>query len=292
MEKSKVLILGSAGMLGQALGEEFEKKDEYLVTGWDREDIDLTNFLDLEKALNEVKPAIVINAAAYNAVDKCEEDEEEFEKAVALNGKLPEALAHLSNELQFLLIHYSTDYIFDGEKKSGYREGDEPNPISKYGMSKYLGEKAVQENTKNFYLIRLSKLFGKPGISSVAKKSFFETILAKAKENPSTPLRVVQGETSCFTYAPDLAQATRSLIEDRVPMGIYHLPNEGGATWYEGARELFRQAQLKVEIEPVPPETFARPAKRPANSILENTKRPKLRPYEEALADFLAQMVQ
>ncbi|MEP7162729.1 MAG: NAD(P)-dependent oxidoreductase [Candidatus Moraniibacteriota bacterium] len=316
MENSKVfrvLILGSKGMLGQALLEEFRELSGYAVTAWDKEEIDLTDFGVLEEALRKQNPNIVINAAAYNAVDDCEEDTREFEKAVVLNAKLPENLAQFSSKFGFFLVHYSTDYVFDGtlevgqasggcqsgaccggnchgSDNAGYDEEALPHPLSKYGETKLAGEGFVRGQTQNYYIIRLSKLFGRPGTSTVAKHSFFEVMLDKGKRGEV--IKVVDGEKSCFTYAPDLARATRTLLEDACPSGIYHLPNEGGATWYEATQALFGLAGLTLPIEPISPEAFSRKAKRPIFSVLLNTQRPLLRPYTEALRDYLGEMVQ
>jgi dTDP-4-dehydrorhamnose reductase len=256
--------------------------------------------------LEEVKPDIVINAVAYNAVDLCEESDAEYAKALALNVKLPEALTKISQQLNFLLVHYSTDYVFDGaleenkmktgccgggccgagSSQVGYNEESVPNPLSRYGESKYQGERAVEE-AKEYYLIRLSKLFGKPAQSLAGKKSFFDMMLAAGKAKPV--IQVVDDEKSCFTYAPDLAEATRALIEAGEPWGIYHLVNQGATTWYEAVQELFAQAHIKATIEPVGSEAFPRKAKRPKCSVLLNTKRPQLRFYQEALREYLQQ---
>lgn len=305
----KVLILGAKGMLGQALVEEFENAGTYVVTGWDREEIDLTDFDALGNALAEARPDIVINVAAYNAVDQCEEDDVEYVKALLLNAELPEFLAKQSAEKEFLLVHYSTDYVFDGlleENKAktgccgggccgagssqvGYDEASLPNPISRYGLSKYRGEDGVRKNAAKYYLIRLSKLFGKPAQSVAGKKSFFEIMLEAGKTKDY--VQVVDSEKSCFTYAPDLASATRKLLEDGEDSGTYHLVNTDAVTWYEAVQELYTQAQIGATIQPVGSEAFPRKAKRPRCSVLLNTKRPALRPYQEALKEYLTNMV-
>lgn len=304
----KVLILGSLGMLGQELTRVFAADPEYAVTGWDRDDLDLTDFDVLRHKLSEFRPSIVINAAAYNAVDACEEDDAEFAKALALNRDLPKALAEASRSEGFTLVHYSSDYVFDGTLEppeaircagaccggnchgtpEGYDEASMPNPISRYGESKLAGENAVREQAEKYYLIRTSKIFGKPGTSSAAKRSFFDAMLeiGRTKESVSA----VDSEKSCFTYAPDLAAATKKLLETRAAYGIYHLTNANPVTWYEGAVELYRQAGIGTPVKAVTPDEFPRPAKRPAFSVLANTKFPPLRPYEEALKEYLHQI--
>ncbi len=306
----KLLILGSQGMLGQELSKLFAVDAAYAVTAWDREDVDMTDFAVFGARLEAEKPDIVINAAAYNAVDLCEADDAEYAKALALNRDLPDFLAKKSVEQGFILVHYSSDYVFDGTltespmktgccgggccgnkgssgstTKLGYAEDALPNPLSRYAETKYAGERVVQEHAKKYYLIRLSKLFGKAGVSPEAKRSFFEIMLEAGQSK--SEVKVVDSEKSCFTYAPDLAQATKELIESGDAWGIYHLPNSGGVTWYQVVQELYDQVGLATPIIPVGSEAFPRPAKRPRYSVLLNTKRPPLRPYQEALREFL-----
>ncbi len=312
MEKKKILILGSLGMLGQELTRVYSRDEQYEVTAWDREDIDVTDFVVLEKRVRELQPSVVINAVAYNAVDRCETDDTEYAKALTLNRDVPKKLAELSIILGYTFIHYSTDYVFDGaleENKArtgccgggccgagavgvGYDESSLPNPLSRYGESKYAGERMVREQAEQYYVIRLSKLFGNPGKSVEAKRSFFSVMLEQADRSTGLTaskkeVQVVDAEKSCFTYAPDLAQATKELIESGSAFGIYHLANEGAATWYEAVQELYRLAKKETLVTAVSSETFPRPAKRPQCSALLNTKRPKLRHYTAALEEFL-----
>ena len=306
VEKKKVLILGSLGMLGQELVEVFSRDEKYAVTAWDREDINVTDFSALEERLGALRPDMVMNAVAYNAVDACEAGGEEYQKALSLNRDVPKFLAELSAKQGFLFVHYSTDYVFDGaleENKArtgccgggccgagssnqvGYNEEALPNPISRYGESKYAGERAVRNQAKEYYLIRLSKLFGRPGKSAEAKRSFFAVMLEQA--GAKNAVEAVDDEKSCFTYAPDLAHATKELIESESESGTYHLINEGAATWYEAVQELYAFAEKEVVVTPVGSDAFPRQAKRPSCSVLLNTKRPKLRHYTEALEEFV-----
>jgi dTDP-4-dehydrorhamnose reductase len=284
----KVLILGSQGMLGQELVKVFSSDERYTVTGWDYADIDVTDFAAAEEKIRTSAPEIILNAVAYNAVDACEESDEEYRKVLLLNAEVPKFLARVAKEMSAVFVHYSTDYVFDGESAEGYEEEDEPRPLSRYGESKREGEKNVLAVEGKNYLIRLSKLFGRAAASETAKKSFFEKMLQAAKGK--TEVTVVDDELSCFTYAPDLAQSTKDLIEAAAPYGIYHLANSGGATWYEAARELYTQAHIGVTIQPVGSDVFLRKALRPKCSILRNTKRPLLRPYQEALREYLSKM--
>jgi dTDP-4-dehydrorhamnose reductase len=280
----RIIIIGAHGMLGQDLVRVFEKDMNWEVFAYDRGEIDITSEESLREKIDKIDPGVVINATGYNAVDKCETDEIEYELAKKMNGYGPGMLAKVCKENDIPMVHYVSDYVFDGEKKE-YIESDRPNPISNYGRSKFLGEQEIQKNTDKYYLIRTSKLFGTPGRSSMSKKSFFDTMINFSKDN--SRMKIVDEEKSCFTYTPDLAEETKKIIEEPVPFGIYHVINEGPCTWYEAACELFKMAKIEVEVEPVPSSEFPRPAKRPQSSILINTKLKPLRNYKDALQEYL-----
>lgn len=280
----KALVLGSEGMLGQELVRSFGEAG-FSVTGWDFGDIDVTDTDAAREKISALSPDVILNAVAYNAVDRCEEDGAEAEKARRLNVEVPGELAAVANGLGAVFAHYSTDYVFDGEQTTGgYAEDAAPNPVSVYGKSKLDGERAVAAAGGTYYVIRLAKLFGKPAVSAGGKESFFAKMadVAQGKESVSA----VDDENGRFTYAPDLADATLSLVLDKAPYGTYHLTNEGTATWYGALVEYFRIAGIGTAVEPVSADAFPRPAKRPKDSTLLNTKRPALRDYREALRDF------
>ncbi len=282
----KILILGAKGNLGQQLVKVFSPDNEVL--GWDRGEIDITDRELVFKKTSDLKPELVINAAAYNAVDKCEASDDEYELAKKINIDGPKFLAEACLKVGATLVHYSTDYVFDGVKKSGYIETDEPKPINRYGKTKFHGEKRILELSGSglkWYLIRTSKLFGSKAESEMAKQSFFDIMLEQALTEPS--LEVVDEEISCFTYTPDLAKATKELVDGGHGYGIYHLTNSGSCTWYSAAVELFKLAGIKIEVKPITGEKLVRPAKRPKYSVLLNTKLPPLRDYREALAEYL-----
>jgi len=299
----KVLIIGNKGMLGQELVKlllsSISGEKDYEVIGWDLNEIDITDEPKARKKIITLAPEIIINAAAYNAVDKAE-DLVEFELAKKLNGLAPGYLATIAKDLGAVFVHYSTDYVFDGQKEKGYLENDEPSPLSNYGRSKLMGEQEVlhiggyaelgqshSQRGGKFYIIRLQKLFGRPAQSSLAKKSFFETMLFLAQIKKE--IEVVDEDLSNFTYAPDLAKQTEYLIKNNFPSGIYHITNEGNpTTWFGAVKILFEMAGIKdVKLIPVSGNKFTRPAKRPKYSILWNTKLPPLRPWPEALKEFL-----
>ncbi len=274
-------------MLGQELVRVFSDDEKCHVVGWDQEEIDVTDEARLRSRVLELRPDIILNAIAYNAVDTCETDEAEYAKAIALNVTLPRNLARLARELDAVLVQYSTDYVFGGAvgRTDPYTEDASQEPVQRYGQTKAAGECEVLAVGGKAYVIRLSKLFGKPAASAGGKQSFFGMMLELGRTKPE--VMAVDGEQSCFTFAPDLAEASKELIEDRATFGVYHLVNEGVATWYEGVRELYRLAGIKTKVIPVASDHFPRPARRPEFSALANTKRPKLRPYTETLAEFL-----
>lgn len=283
-----ILILGAQGNLGTQLIKTFSVSNQETI-GLDRQDLNFLDFEALADRLLLIKPTVIINAAAYNAVDKCEEEGVEKQLAIKLNHDLPNFLADFCFSQNIFLIHYSTDYVFSGfEKNKLFPEDSPTNPINFYGRSKASGEQEILEAGSRglkYYLIRTSKLFGPAGNSNFAKPSFFDMILNLAQNG--NILRAVDGEYSCFTYTPDLALATKELYLAQAPAGVYHLINEGVATWCDGVLELLRIKKLSNQVIPVANEFFPRPAKRPFVSSLENTKRPKLRSWREALAEYL-----
>ena len=290
--QKKVLILGAKGNLGGQLVKIFS--DDYEVIAWDRGEIDITDKELVFKKVNDVKPDIIINAAAYNAVDKCESDEQQFELATKLNGEAVGYLAESALEVNAVLVHYSTDYVFFGDNKeglpaqAGYKEDDEPKPVNKYGETKLIGEQELITRSGSglkWYLIRTSKLFGPKGESGLTKQSFFDTILQLSKKRDY--IDVVDEEVSCFTYTPDLAKATKELVESGRGYGVYHIVNSKSCTWYEAALELSNVAGVDIKVNPVTSDKFPRPAKRPKYSVLLNTKLEPLRDWREALEEYL-----
>lgn len=276
----KVLIIGSKGMLGHDLMAVFGDLNP---VGADKKELDIADGAAVEKFILDLKPDIIINAAAYTDVDGCETNQD---SAMKVNGYAVGYLAKISQKIGAILVHYSTDYVFDGKKPEGYKEDDEPkNPVNFYGKSKLLGEKLLKENCKNYYLIRTSWLFGKNG------KNFVDTILRIGKEKKE--LKVVNDQYGKSTYTVDLAKKTKELLEGKYPFGIYHITNEGTTTWYDFTLKIFEiykkmhpEEKLAKVILCASAE-FPRPAKRPAWSILLNTKLPPSRPWQEAIKEYL-----
>src|SRR5680860_1518931 len=233
---AKILILGAKGNLGQELVKIFRAGNE--IIAWDRGEIDISDRELILKKIGDVKPELIINAAAYNAVDKCEASDEEYELAKKVNIDGPKFLAEACLKTGATLVHYSTDYVFNGSLESGYNENEVPKPINRYGKSKFHGEKRILELSGaglKWYLIRTSKLFGPKGESEISKASFFDIMLEQSRNKPE--LEIVDEELSCFTYTPDLAETTRELVYGDYGYGIYHLTNSGASTWYSAALE-------------------------------------------------------
>lgn len=281
----KILLTGASGTLGQDLLKIFrEAGHEVLAT--DREILDITKKESVENFVQKHAPQLIINAAAYNFVDKVE-DAQFYPLAAAVNIDGPKYLAISAAKREIPFVHYSTDYVFAGKKPEGYAENDEPDPISQYGKTKALGEAAVKAAGGMCYIFRLSKIFGTTGLTDMSKPSFVHLMLKLAKEQPL--LKIIDEEVGCPTYTKDVAHMTLQLLTESYPGGIYHLINDGpGVTPYEFAEEIFAIAGVTTPRIPVHADAFPpRPAARPKFAALLNTKTPKLRSRVEALREFL-----
>ncbi|MBI5755131.1 dTDP-4-dehydrorhamnose reductase [Candidatus Peregrinibacteria bacterium] len=268
-----ILLFGKNGMLGSELCETL--KDFPLET-FLQEGLDISDREALFSAIRSRKPTHVINAAAYTNVDGAETHQEE---AFLVNAEAVKNMAEACRATNSILIHFSTDYVFDGTSKAGYREDAPRNPISVYGASKALGEEYLHNILPNHYIIRTSWLYGPNG------KNFVDTILSLAKK--STELRVVDDQIGSPTFTCDLAPAILPFLTDHLPFGMYHRTNDGVTNWAEFAEEIVRVVQLNTKIIHIKTKDFPRPAKRPQNSTLLNTKLPRLRPWNEGLSDYL-----
>ncbi len=281
---SKVLILGSSGLLGQALSDAFAS--DFEVVTWDRAEIDVTQREEVFQKISSLKPDYIINAVAFNDVDKIETDPAVYKLAKAVNAEAVGSIAECARKIGATVVHYSSDYVFAGDSERGYEEESKPNPVSKYGETKAEGERLLQKNIDQLYLIRLSRLFGPAGKNSISKKSFVDLIAEVAMKG--NELRLVDEEMSCPTYSVDLARFTLKLIKDKMPFGIYHGANSGTSTWYSLAQEVLRLKKISVKITPIKSSEYPRPAKRPLFSELINTKTPKQRDWKEALREYLS----
>ncbi len=278
-----ILLLGSQGNLGTQINKVFNVNHN--VIALDKEDLNLLDFYKVERKINSLSFDLMINCVAYNNVDKCEEDDESWKTALKLNADLPAILAKLALKNNSIFIHYSSDYVFGKrDRKEPYLEHEVPEPVNRYGLSKYYGEKEVEKLESQglkYYLIRTSKLFGPKGVSKNSKSSFFDVMLNLSKKQEE--LKVVDSEISAFTYTVDLAESSKHLVDKNYPSGIYHLINKGQATWYQGAKELFKILKKDVNITSIDSKDLSRPAKRPNYSLLANTKTKPLEYWKQAL---------
>jgi len=275
----RVLILGCKGTLGGQLMKLYPE-----ATGWDREDVDVLDFPALRARVASLSsaPGAIINCVAFNDVDGAEDRPHQ---AHALNAEFPGRLAQFTGELGIPLVHYSTNYVFDGARGE-YVETDQPAPLSAYGRSKRDGEERIAEAAAHCYIVRTAVIFGPKGESDLSKKSFVDLMRDLSAQRDT--IEAVSDEINSVTYAPDLAAGTRDLLERLPAPGIYHLTNRGSASWFDLAGEIFRIAGKTVNLLPVPSTRFPRKALRPAKAILHNTRLPELRPWQEALAEFLS----
>lgn len=277
-----IIILGGMGMLGQDLAYVFK---DFTPLVWDRENLDITNKEAIEVKFNELKPKIVINAAAYNFVDKAEEDDA-YQVALKVNADGPKNIAEVCASIDATFLHYSTDYVFAGDQQEGYQEDDRPSPQSRYAESKLKGEQNVLAVHGKNYVVRTCRLFGNAGAGAGSKQSFVDLMISLAAKKDQ--LDVVNEEVACPTYSLDLARQTRVLLEGEFTPGIYHMTNQGACTWFEFASEIFKQENIDIKVNAVGADAFPRPAARPAYSALNNTKLPSMRSWQEALAEYLS----
>lgn len=275
---TEYLIIGADGTLGTSFSKLLALAHPVL---WTQRDIDLTDVAAIESKIRAASPNILINAAAYTNVDGAESDES---TANLINGSAVQMLAKACGTIGAQFVHFSTDYVFDGSAKDGYREHDVPNPINAYGRSKLLGEQLAAEELPTTLIVRTSRLYGNATVAT-AKKNFVVRMLELATQQPE--IKAVDDERTSPTYADDLARATISLIKDGA-RGIYHRTNDRSCTWYEFAQEIFRQAKKEVDVTPVPGSAFPRAAKRPVHSTLLTTKVPALRAWQDALTEYLS----
>lgn len=272
----RILIAGAAGQLGRSLREVLTAHE---VVAGDRDFLDITRLGDVRAALAAHRPAVVINAAAYNLVDRAETDRD---AAFALNEAGPRNLALASAQVGAAIVHVSSDYVFDGTATVPYDESATPHPRSVYGESKLAGERAVAAANPRHHVVRTAWLYHEEG------QNFPLTMLAQGARGP---VRVVDDQRGSPTYALHLARALARLIGTEA-YGLRHLAGSGGASWYELTRALFRRAGLSAEVTPVKTGEFPRPALRPAYSVLATAREPRIElpPWEEGLDEFVRRL--
>ncbi|NQS89187.1 dTDP-4-dehydrorhamnose reductase [Patescibacteria group bacterium] len=277
----KILITGANGQLGTDFCKIFQDCDVIPLT---HADIEITSMDSVEKALDQHKPDVVINTAAYVRVDDCETHPE---KAFLVNAVGVKNIAEASQALGATLVRISTDYVFDGKKSTPYTEDDTPNPINIYGISKLAGEQYAKL-AERYYIIRVSSLFGIAGARGKGG-NFVETMIKKAKSKEK--ITVVDDVIISPTYTKDTARVIKKIIEEGLPYGIYHAANTGYCSWYEFTKKIFELLKWSTDLNPIKTEDLTLKAKRPIFSALENRKLPsyslKMSNWHEALREYL-----
>lgn len=275
----RILITGAKGMLAKAVIDQFKDNNELILT--DVSELDITDENNTNEFITRIKPKYIINCAAYTAVDKAEED---IELAKKVNSIGPKNLAIAAKKNDAILIHISTDYVFNGELdiSKSYIEDDEIAPVTVYGKTKAEGEKNIIEKCDKYYILRTAWLYGDGN-------NFVRTMIKLGKEKEE--INVVSDQHGSPTYTVDLASIISQVIEKKLPYGIYHSTNEGFTTWYDFTKKIFEIANLNCKVNPVTSEEFIRPAKRPKNSKMSKDKLlrnnvvvPK---YEDALKRYI-----
>ena len=282
----KVLLFGGAGQLGTDLRKTRPAGVDLVCPG--RAEADIADAGDVGPLLERHAPDVVLNAAAFNLTDQCEID-----PAVAFraNAEGPRVLAALARARGARLLHFSTDYVFDGTKTAPYVESDVPRPLSQYGQSKREGEQGVLSASPDFWVVRSSSLFGRAGSRGLGG-NFVESILARARSG--APLTVVNDVRMSPTYTRDLAERAWALVTRAVPGGVYHVSNGGSCTWFEFAVEILRAAAVRADVLPLRSDQWPAKFSRPVQSALASERAaalgfPPMRPWPDALRDYLAE---
>ncbi|MCF6367185.1 MAG: dTDP-4-dehydrorhamnose reductase [Bacteroidales bacterium] len=261
-----ILVTGSDGQLGSELKKISSEFIDFTFLFTDVSDLDITDINALENYFANYKVDFIINCAAYTNVDKAETDKENADK---INATAVQNLAFFSNKYKVPLIHISTDYVFDGISKIPYKETDNTNPQSAYGKTKLKGEKFAKEAYKHI-IIRTSWLYSSFG------NNFVRTMLRLGKEKDE--INVVSDQIGSPAYAKDLANVILSIINksdrniDNFKTGIYHFSNEGSCSWYEFAKEIFKQKKINCKVNPIGSSEYPTPTKRPEYSLLDKSK--------------------
>jgi dTDP-4-dehydrorhamnose reductase len=282
----KIAVIGANGQLGSDIYEELKDNIKGDIIGLTHSDMDIADIDSVYSVFNNTNPDIIINTAAFHNVPLCEK---EREKAYAVNSNGAENLAKISSEIKSKLIHFSTDYVFDGEKESPYIESDLPNPLNIYAKSKLEGENRISDIAEKYYILRVAGLYGKYP-SRVKGYNFVELMLRLAKERDE--IRVVDDEITTPTYTKEIGKQILKIIKKEPEYGIYHATAEGECSWYEFAKTIFEFAGVKVNLKKAFPEEFASDVNRPKYSVLENHKLKKeklniFKNWQQELKDYL-----
>lgn len=279
----RILVTGAGGQLGQALQRVLAAEEVIALT---HTELDITDSEAVKGAVETHRPEWILNTAAYNLVD---EAEEQADAAFQVNALGVLHLAQAARAAGATLVHFSTDYVFDGRQQTPYGETDSPNPLSVYGLSKLSGEILLRGGTPKYFLIRSCGLYGWP--PHPQRGNFVERLLGAARTGQ--PLRVVSDQVLTPTNASELAEKVVPLVRTG-RTGLYHMTNEGQCSWFEFAQEIFRLAGLSPRLEAVTAAEYGARAQRPPYSVLKNSAYaelglPPFRPWQEALAAYMRQ---
>lgn len=255
----KVLVTGVKGQLGYDVVNELKKRNHEAV-GVDIEEMDITDGESVNRVIREAAPDAVIHCAAYTAVDAAEDNEDICRN---VNARGTGNIARVCKDLDIRMMYISTDYVFDGQGTRPWEPDDHREPLNVYGQTKYEGELEVEENLEKYFIVRIAWVFGVNG------KNFIKTMLNLGKTRDK--LNVVADQVGSPTYTFDLARLLVDMIETD-KYGRYHATNEGLCSWYDFACEIFKQAGMKVTVEPVTSDQFPVKAKRPMNSRMSKDK--------------------
>jgi len=264
VQSHRVAIFGSGGQLGVELKTEFTRRG-YAVTGFERADVDITDAAQVEQCLARCDPAIVLNAAAYNQVDIAEK---EPQSAYLVNGLAVRNLAVACRQVDARLVHFSTDYVFDGLAGRAYTEQDTPRPLGAYAVSKLAGEYYARAYLDHALVVRTSGVYG-PGGLDTARGNFVELMLRLAAGGQ--PIKVVEDHVASPTFAPALASRTADLVE-RGAQGLFHIGGGVPISWFEWAGKIFAAAGVQPPLKPTNEREFRTAAHRPKYSALSNGK--------------------
>lgn len=259
----KTAVIGANGQLGIDVVTAFrEKGDE--VSAITHPDLEISDLDSVWRTLRELRPKIIVNTSAMHQVEKCERDPG---KAFAVNALGPRNLAAVASDLGSVLIHVSTDYVFDGDKSTPYVEEDTPRPLNAYGITKLAGEYFVRRTMENYFIVRTSGLYGKHPCRAKGGLNFVDLMLKLARERGE--VRVVDNEVVTPTFTAELAKQVVVLSRSDC-YGVYHATAEGSCSWYEFAREIFAVANVKVNLRVASAGEFPAKVARPKYSVLEN----------------------
>jgi len=278
----RIAILGSNGQLGRDLTLALADHQLLPLT---RVDFDVTDHVRARTVLSELRPEVIVNTTAFHQVDDCERQPE---PAYSVNALAVLNLVRVANDLNATLVHFSTDYVFDGKSQKPYVETSEPFPLSIYGNSKLAGEYLVRTAARKYFLIRSCGLYGRAG-SRGRGGNFVQTMLKKAEEGES--IRVVHDQVLTPTSTADLARQV-AVILPTAHYGLYHVTNEGSCSWYEFAAAVFEIARVKADLSPTTLDLYKAYALRPPYSVLENARLKELglnvmRHWRDALSEYL-----